>query len=154
MRRGWVCAWLVAATLPLLLGCAHQRSIPLKQAYAGGLVVDYVTTDASSEFLARKTGGHHVPLLARAVGRGDSSLTDRVYMFNGGEQWSVFASRPGQPGYSPLWRVVWVSWRHGATPRQLTSEEEVLQAEAAGELSLRQTDEVINCPVVGEARLN
>jgi hypothetical protein len=132
------------------VGCAHQNLLPLKQGYADDRTVDYVTTDASTAFLARKTGGHHVPLLARALGRGDASLTDRVYMFAASEQWSVFASRLGQPGYSPLWRVVWVRWRHGFTPRQLTSEEQLLAAEQGGELVLELSNDVINCPIVGE----
>jgi hypothetical protein len=54
---------------------------------------------------------------------------------------------PGQTGYSPLWRVTMVTFK--GTPRLLRSAAAVRAARRAGEVTLRKTATVVNCPVVG-----
>lgn len=56
---------------------------------------------------------------------------------------------PGSPGYTPLWRVVEVTWAQGATKRLLKSAADVRRAEAAGDVTLETTSTVVNCPVLG-----
>ena len=56
---------------------------------------------------------------------------------------------PGDRGYTPLWRVVMATWADDATPRVLRSADEIRRAQAAGELSLKTTTTVVNCPVLG-----
>jgi hypothetical protein len=51
-------------------------------------------------------------------------------------------------GYTPLWRMVRVTWKANATRRELKSEEQILDAEDRGELQLQMTDVVLNCPVI------
>lgn len=41
-----------------------------------------------------------------------------------------------------------VIWNEAAAPRVLRSEEEILQAECAGELTIEPTDVIVNAPVV------
>jgi hypothetical protein len=55
---------------------------------------------------------------------------------------------PGQRGYTPLWRVSMVTWAEGVTPRLLKSAADVRAAASAGEVTVRRTDTVVNCPVV------
>jgi len=50
--------------------------------------------------------------------------------------------------YTPLWQVVTVTWRSGATPRVLRSAAEVSAAAGAGLVDLVTTDTVVNCPVL------
>jgi hypothetical protein len=52
-------------------------------------------------------------------------------------------------GFNPLWQQVLIVFNAGFTPHQFTSDEEVLNAAAAGEISLVVTDEVYRCSVVG-----
>jgi hypothetical protein len=52
-------------------------------------------------------------------------------------------------GFNPLWQQVLIQFNRGFTPHQFTSEEEVLAAAKAGEITLVQTDEVYLCAVVG-----
>jgi len=52
-------------------------------------------------------------------------------------------------GFNPLWRQVLIVFNEGFTPRQFTSDEEVLDAAEAGEITLVETDEVYRCSVVG-----
>jgi hypothetical protein len=54
---------------------------------------------------------------------------------------------PGKAGYSPLWEVRTVTFKSG--PRLLRSVAAVRAAQRAGELTVRRTSKVVNCPVVG-----
>jgi hypothetical protein len=67
----------------------------------------------------------------------------------------VFASAPLPMGagnrlkaYSPLWRMVKVTWLAGHTAQRLASEEQVLAAAERGAVRLDTTDVVLNCPIV------
>ena len=144
----------------LLAGCAQPLppadtlTLPRLQAWVDGRRVDYVTTDISDGPMAAQAGVNHVPRLRDALGQGRASITERVYKFSDGRQISVFPSAPTPPGatpdpnYSPLWRLVLVAWKPGATVRELRSEEAVLAAAEAGELTLSVTDIVVNCPIL------
>jgi hypothetical protein len=51
--------------------------------------------------------------------------------------------------FNPLWEQILITFNQGVTPRQFTSEDEVLDAAAAGEITLVDTGEVYRCAVVG-----
>jgi hypothetical protein len=74
-----------------------------------------------------------------------------IWVFTNGAtgQRNVIDVAPGDRGYTPLWRVTMVTWSDGATPRVLRSAAAVRRAARAGEVSLRTTATVVNCPVVG-----
>ena len=55
---------------------------------------------------------------------------------------------PGATDYPPLWGIVNVTWKPGATKRLLTSFAAIKRAKDAGELTLRKTSMVVNCPLV------
>src|SRR2546427_9977625 len=76
----------------------------------------------------------------------------------------IFMSDPGLPGgqpfvsvldaiqgdgFNPLWREFQITFNSGFTPRQLTSDTEVAGAAQSGEITIRTTDEVYRCSVVG-----
>jgi hypothetical protein len=50
--------------------------------------------------------------------------------------------------FNPLWQQVLIQFNPGFTPHQFTSEEDVLAAAQAGEITLVTTDEVYICAVV------
>ena len=52
-------------------------------------------------------------------------------------------------GFNPLWHQVMIVFNAGFAPHQFLSDDEVLAAEAAGEITLVETDEVYVCAVVG-----
>jgi hypothetical protein len=56
--------------------------------------------------------------------------------------------RPGQTAYPPLWAIVAVSWKAGAQKRLLRSLAQIKRAQAAGEVTLKKTSLVVNCPLV------
>ena len=157
-------ALLLALSL-VLAACAQapqQRAdevvLPRQQAWVDGRRVDYVTTDISDAAMAARLGVNHAPRLRDAIGSGRASVTERVYKFADGRQISIFPSGPAalgaarpDPNYSPLWRLVLVTWKPGAAVRELRLEEAVLAAADAGELLLSVTDIVVNCPITRPA---
>ena len=52
-------------------------------------------------------------------------------------------------GFNPLWHQVLFAFNPGFTPHQFLSDDEVLAAAAAGEITLDSTDEVYRCSIVG-----
>lgn len=133
--------------------------LKLQHAWVDGKRVQYVSTDISDAGASKQNGINYVPRLADALpADGRKSLVERVYKFPKGEQISIFPSAPTPAGsantdtsYSPLWRLVMVSWKIPERTRELRSEEEVLAAEERGEVSLRITNIVANCPIVRSA---
>lgn len=133
--------------------------IPLMKGYYNGEEVFFIATEASdkahTDMLKEKTGWKVVetPLLARAP---DSALS-KVYMFtNGGggqgtmgQQPDVFDNTPAQTNdYSPLRKIVHVTWSDESAARELKSVDEIMVAEDAGEVTLQETNIVLNYPMI------
>lgn len=161
-------ALALAIVVLTLTACASTRpathvatvQLPLQRAWFDGRIVFYVTTDASDAGAARDMKANFAPRLAEALPRGpqrpgQASALDKVYAVTNFAQPNVFASAPDPIGpesrdgsYSPLWRMVKVSWVAGHHPRALISEEQVLAAAEAGQVKIETTDVVVNCPIV------
>jgi len=60
---------------------------------------------------------------------------------------SVIDAIPGD-AFNPLWHQVLIVFNQGFVPHQFVSEDAVLAAAAAGEITLDSTDEVYRCSVV------
>jgi len=132
--------------------------IPLTRGFADGSEVFYISTEASDQDIASHltnlTGFRvaYAPSLARAP----ASALANIYAFTNGIEGSgplgfqsnVADSQPGDPEYSPLWRINMVEWQSDASPRELTSEEEILAAHQAGDVIVTPTEVVVNCPFV------
>lgn len=155
---------LLAVVLLALTACAPQQSEPAKaelpagKAWADGKEIYFVHTEASdpgvTEALTNmmKSPVILVPSLANVP---DESLAN-VYVFtNGiagsgpfGFQADVFDNPPGTDGYTPLRRLNVIAWVDETKARELTHVDDVLAAEAAGELTIEQPGVVINMPFV------
>jgi len=132
--------------------------IPLIMGYADGNEVFYITTEASDEGVANHltdlTGFRVV--YTPAIANTPKTALANIYEFtNGiegtgpaGFQPNVADSQPGDPEYSPAWAVQHVTWIDGSTPRELTSEDEILAARDAGEVTIEETGVVVNCPFI------
>jgi len=99
----------------------------------------------------------HVPELKNIP----EDQTAKVYVFTNGIpgsepygggpfmfQIDVFDSIPGQAEYSQFRVPHLVTWNENAKPRVLTSESNILKAEASGELTIQRSDTVVNAPMV------
>ncbi len=74
-----------------------------------------------------------------------------IWTFTNGAagQRNIIDTVPGEKDYTPLWQVNQVTWAAGRTARVLKSADAVKKALAAGELEIKQTATVVNCPVLG-----
>jgi hypothetical protein len=64
-------------------------------------------------------------------------------------QHNIIDTVPGQAGYSPLWQINMVTFKAGMTPHLLKSKADVDAAVKAGEVTVKSTTTVVNCPVLG-----
>ncbi|HYZ18745.1 MAG TPA: hypothetical protein VE615_04325 [Gaiellaceae bacterium] len=63
-------------------------------------------------------------------------------------QLAVFASEPGEPTYSPIWKEMLLTWKPSATPVLIKSDTQIDQLEKKGELTERATATRLNCPII------
>ncbi|MGA9935496.1 MAG: hypothetical protein WBP83_10280, partial [Nitrososphaeraceae archaeon] len=132
--------------------------IPLLKGYENGNEIYFIATDVSDEktaaFATNLTGFkvNYAPALAQTP----DSARDQAYAFTNGVagdgpfgfQIPVVNAKPGDEGYSPLWQVNEVTWNDNATARELKSVQEITTAEQNGELSINDTDIVVNHPAI------
>lgn len=133
--------------------------IPLIKGYHNGEELFFIATESSDEthanILSEKTGRKvvHAPVLARSP---ESALSN-VYMFtNGpagegsmGRQPDVFDNTPAQVNdYSPLRKIIHVTWADADQANELQSVDDIMAAETAGSVTLEETDIVMNYPMI------
>jgi len=138
-------------------------TIPLIDGYYNGEKVYFIHTEVSDKDTAdMMTMMVNFPTLY--VPELTNILTDdltKVYIFTNGISGSgpygggpfffqidIFDAVPGQNGYSQLRNPHLVTWSENSSPRLLTSIEELLEAEANGELSIEKSDLVVNAPMI------
>jgi len=159
---------VACGTAPVPKTAPEKAHLPLLRGWFEGQEVLYVTTDVSDADVARAKHANYAPLLANALpdsqvstpsGTRHLGATDRVYGTTNFDQASVFASAPRPVGpantytaYSPLWQLVQVTWVDTTQARTLRSEEEVLDAQDKGQVTLQVTRVVLNCPIIHRGR--
>ena len=133
-------------------------NMPLSKGYVDGKIRYFLATDASDEKIAasitNSTGFKVnfaptlalVPLAARGQGynylngvKGDGSF---------GFQTPVANAMPGEKNYSPIVQLNLVKWNSSAKPTVLTSVGEIIGAQKNGQITIINTNIVINSPVV------
>jgi hypothetical protein len=147
----------------VLSACAPKQEMPKAElpagkAYSEGKEIYFIHTETSDAGVAKlltdmmKSPVLEVPALAQVP---DNTLAN-VYVFDNGLkgmgplgfQSDVFDSPPGTPGYSPLRRLNVVIWTDPAKASEFKSAVEILSAEKAGDVTIKQPGVVINMPFV------
>jgi hypothetical protein len=132
--------------------------IPVSKGYVDGKIAYFIATDASNEqavkSIMNNTGFtiNYAPILAQIP----ESQRGQGYLFlNGikgeapnGFQLPVANAIPGDEDYSPIWESNFVKWNDNATAKELKSVDEVLSAQNSGELTVTETDIIVNSPAV------
>lgn len=133
---------------------AHSVQLPLIPGWYKGVQVFYLQTEASNQGLATSQQATYVPRLANAINANPGAVDD-IYAVTNFTQSNIVPSAPipegpnnTDPDYTPLWRVSLVTWANPARAHTLKSEDEVKTAAAAGEVTLTQTNIVVNCPMI------
>jgi hypothetical protein len=132
--------------------------IPVAKGYVDGKIAYFIATDASDRGATESINNstdypvNYAPILAQTP----QSERGQGYIFlNGikgespsGFQLPVAKAVPGDKDYSPIWQSNFVTWNDNATARELKSVEEIMAAQSKGELTIRETDIIVNSPAV------
>lgn len=131
---------------------------PPVRGFAKGGEVWFIHTEASdpqvAEMLTRMMGPK--VLLVPGLREVPDRLVGTVFVFRNGVrgggpmgfQPDVFDSVPGEPAYTPLRRIVLVSWKAGQRARVLRSSEDVERAARQGAVVLERPGIVVNMPIL------
>ena len=133
-------------------------NIPLSKGYIDGNIAYFIATDASDKHavssITNNTGFpvNYAPLLNNIP----ESIRGQGYVFSngvegeapGGFQLPVANAVPGDKDYSPLWQTNFVKWNDNGTARELKSVEEIMAAHKNGELTITETNIIINSPAI------
>jgi hypothetical protein len=132
--------------------------IPLVMGYADGNEVFYITTEASHEEVADHLSeliGFRVVYTPALKNTPEDALANIYEFTNGvagsgplGFQPNVADSQPGDPEYSPAWAVQHVTWADESIARELTSEDQIMEALASDQLTIEETGVIVNCPFI------
>lgn len=128
------------------MGPMAKLELPGFTGYYDGNPVHYISTDSSSKAEAAHDHINYAPSLAKSLAQ-----TNAIYLIMNGKyaaRGPVFASIPGDPGYSPLWQEVQVTWKNPAAAVALGTDNTIISLAKAGKLSLKQTGVVLNCPII------
>lgn len=133
-------------------------TLPLVRGYANGYEVFYVTTEASDKNVAyhlTNLSGSRVVYTPSLKQTPENALSTIYEFKNGvkgtgpeGFQPNVADSQPGQPAYSPLWRIHLVEWKPDTKPVELKSQSDIIKAQSNGLVTITPTDIIVNCPFV------
>ncbi len=140
-------------------------SLPLQVGFFNGQTALYITPEvgvdpnapASLIAAAKQVAtGFHANFIPQNFGiLPGSSAVDDIFVFSNFQQGNVLASAPHPAGpgntdtnYSPLWQVSLVSWDSGRQPRALTSQSGILDAAAAGDVTIQKTPIIVECSVI------
>ena len=134
------------------------KVLPLVRGYADGSEVFYITTEVSDEKLANyltnltKSRVVYTPALKYAPPQSLANIYEFTNGIKGsgpeGFQPNIADSLPGNNKYSPLWKVNLITWNNGTTPRELKSEEDIVNAVTNNEITIKPTGIIVNCPFV------
>lgn len=134
--------------------------VPPVAGYSEGKTILFIHTETSDKKIAKiltnMMGGSPV-LVVPALAKVPKEALSRVYVFanglNGGGpigplgfQADVFENPPGDPGYSPLRNINFITWKNPPAARRLRSGTEVRNALRNGEVTLEETAIVVNMP--------
>jgi len=132
--------------------------VPAGMAYAEGQEIRFIHTEVSDADVAKiLTDMMSSPVLVvPSLAEASPEMVSKVYVFKNGVkgmgplgfQPDVFDNPPGTEGYSPLRKIIMVTWNDESEARELKSLGEVLEAEKNAEISLEETDIVVNMPFI------
>src|SRR5450830_978747 len=170
VNQGYVYIFFLAVFLIILAGCssineksASEKSfvvLPIFPGWIDKYLIHYITTDVNDQAVAKDIGVNYVPRFNEvlpAAGRMPSThnAVERIYAVTNFKQAKVLPSAPYPIGgnstdnaYSPIWRMYNVTWIEGASPYELQSEEEILQAEDKKLVKISATSLIVNCAVI------
>jgi len=145
-------------TLLKLTAPGSQVVIPLVKGLYDGKEILLITTEASDKSIKDLIGNYsgfpvnYEPNLTKSQDIGNIWIFKNGVKGSGflGYQASVVDSIPGDPGYTPLWKVNIVEWKtgKGVTPTILGSDDAIAAAASKGQITITPMPAVVNEPIL------
>ena len=131
-------------------------ALPLFKALYDSKGVMFIITEVSDKIMRDQIGNftgspvNYEPNLTKSKDIGQLWIFKNGVKGPGlmGFQTNVLNSIPGDPHYTPLWKVNLVEWKTTSTPTILGSDDIIANAVKKGQITVTPTNVVINCPVV------
>jgi hypothetical protein len=144
------------STMMKLTAPGSQVVIPLVKGLYDGKDIFLITTETSDkgvkDLIGNSTGSpvNFEPNLTKSQDLGNLWIFKNGVKGSGfmGFQASVVDSIPGDPGYTPLWKVSIVEWKKTSTPTILGSDDAIAAAASKGQITITPTKAVVNCPIL------
>ena len=144
------------STMMKLTAPGSQVVIPLVKGLYDGKDIFLITTETSDkgvkDLIGNATGSpvNFEPNLTKSQDIGNLWIFKNGVKGSGfmGFQASVVDSIPGDPGYTPLWKVSIVEWKKTSTPTILGSDDAIAAAASKGQITITPTKAVVNCPIL------
>jgi hypothetical protein len=145
---------------------AIRVSLPVQRGFFNGQAAFYITPEvgvdpsgapasviAAAKQLAVSFNANYIPQNLATLP--NSPAVDDIFSFTNFTQGNVLASAPHPAGpnntdtnYSPLWQVSLVTWNPGNKPRELTSQQQILDAQSDGQVTVEKTPIIVECSVI------
>ena len=130
--------------------------LPLFKALYDSKGVMFIITEVSDKTMRDHIGNFTGSLVNYEPNLTKSQDIGQLWIFKNGVkgpglmgfQTNVLNSIPGDPHYTPLWKVNIVEWKTTSTPTILGSDDIIANAVKKGQITVTPTNVVINCPVV------
>ncbi len=161
MRNLAILAVVLAGAFTLLVFgyvLVAPPTVPVVHGYAERQEVTFIHTETSDPKVAQTLTSmvRSTVLVVPGLKQAPNAILGNVFVFTNGVrgggplgfQPDVFDSSPKDANYSPLRQLNLVTWKEGQAVRELKSVQEVMDAEAKGELALSQPGVVINMPLL------
>ena len=123
-----------------------------------GRTIYYIVTDATPEMPATMMGVARSPTSANLIA--NSAAVDLFQFMNGikgsgpmGFQPGIAAGAPGDPNYSPMWRIFMIGWGDASSASVLETMDDINSYKKAGLINVElarpmDSDHVVNCPFI------
>ncbi len=155
-RTAWLLVALaaaLAATVAAVAGTPGPRMGPASSirhvsflGYYDGHKDTYLNLDVSDKAQAAAMHVNYSAKLGASV-----KTSEEIYLVQGLAavgQLAVFSSEPGEKTYTPLWHEEIITWKSGVTPQLLVKDDQITELEKKGDITVRETKTVLNCPIV------
>lgn len=144
------------STLMKLTAPGSQVVIPLVKGLYDRKDIFLITTETSDkgvkDLIGNATGSpvNFEPNLTKSQDLGNLWIFKNGVKGSGfmGFQASVVDSIPGDPGYTPLWKVSIIEWKKTSTPTILGSDDAIAAAASKNQITITPTKAVVNCPIL------
>jgi hypothetical protein len=140
-------------------------NLPLQAGYFNREPALYITPEvgigaggsafvATAQGIAQGFNANYVPTAFNTLNDQNGAVDD-IYVFSNFTQGNVLASSPHpagpqntDPNYTPIWQINLVAWNSGFTPRRLTSQQDIVNAQKNKEVTITLAPIIVECSVI------